>query len=265
MTTEGANSRIQASHHESSPYAPSAPANTPEEMGNQGTGLYQPQSESSEYQGDTIYNVGSAKGNSSEGNSLGVKQKRSTNTSKGKAAHQQSATVLPQKSPRFNAFFVFRVFNPLSTSSFLFHCTMNRTPLSSISGNHRRHHQYTLYQKGLICEAIDGELTPSRIEKQYRIPENSVRYVLSTHKSQPTGVSNPRSDKPKVLTTREQRHIIRIARRDPKITYKNLKIQAGIDCFTDIIYRLLKEKNIINWICKKRSLLTSELAGKRYA
>ena len=51
---------------------------------------------------------------------------------------------------------------------------MNRTPLSSISGNHRRHHQYTPYQKELICGAIGGGLTPSRIEKQYRVPENSV-------------------------------------------------------------------------------------------
>ena len=142
---------------------------------------------------------------------------------------------------------------------------MNRTPLGSISGNHHRHHQYTLYQKGLICGAIDGGLTPSRIEKQYRVPESSVRYVLSTHKSQPTGVSNPRSDRPKVLTTREQRHIIRIARRDPRIIYKNLKIQAGVDCSTDIIYRLLKEEGLINWVCKKRSLLTPELADKRYA
>ena len=133
-----------------------------------------------------------------------------------------------------------------STSSFIFHCTMNRTPLSSISGNHRRHHQYTLYQKGLICEAIDGGLTSSRIEKQYRVSESSVRYVLSTHKSQSTRVSNPRSGRPKVLTTREQRHIIRIARRDPKITYKNFKIQAEVDCSTDTIYRLLKEEDIIN-------------------
>ena len=104
-------------------------------------------------------------------------------------------TVLPQKSPRFNAFFVFRVFNPFSTTSFLFHCTMNRTPLSSISGNHRRHHQYILYQKGLICEVIDGGLTSSRIEKQYRVPKNFVRYVLSTYKSQSTEISNSRSDR----------------------------------------------------------------------
>ena len=123
---------------------------------------------------------------------------------------------------------------------------MNRTPLSSISGNHPRHHQYTPYQKGLICGAVGGGLIPSRIEKQYRVPESSVRYVLFIHKSQSTGVSNLRSDKLKVLTTREQRHIICIARRNPRITYKNLKIQAEVDCSTDIIYRLLKEESITN-------------------
>ena len=174
-------------------------------------------------------------------------------------------TVLSQKSSRFSAFFVFRVFNSLSISSFLFHCIMNRTSLSSISDNHRRHHQYTLYQKELICEIIDDELTSSRIEKQYRVSKSFVRYVLFIHKSQLTKISNLRSDRLKVLTTRKQRHIIRIARRDLRIIYKNLKIQVEVDCFINIIYRLLKEKSLINWICKKRSLLTFELVDKRYA
>ena len=146
-------------------------------------------------------------------------------------AQNLRATVLPQKSPRFNAFFVFRVFNPFSTSSFIFHCTMNRTSLSSIFDNHRRHHQYTLYQKRLICEIIDDELTSSRIEKQYRVSKSFVRYVLFIHKSQSTKISNSRFDRLKVFTTREQRHIICIARRDLKITYKNFKIQIEIDCF----------------------------------
>ena len=141
---------------------------------------------------------------------------------------------------------MFRVFNSFSISSFLFHCIMNRTSLSSISDNHHRHHQYTFYQKELICEIIDDELISSRIEKQYCVSKNFVRYVLFTHKSQLTKISNSRSDRLKVLTTREQRHIIRIARRGFRIIYKNFKIQIEVDCFIDIIYRLLKEKNIIN-------------------
>ena len=80
---------------------------------------------------------------------------------------------------------------------------MNRTPLSSISDNHRRHHQYILYQKELICEIIDDEFTSSRIEKQYRVPESFVRYILFIYKSQPTKVSNSRFDRLKVFTTRE--------------------------------------------------------------
>ena len=158
---------------------------------------------------------------------------------------------------------MFRVFNPLSTSSFLFHCIMNRTSLSSISGNHHHHHQYTLNQEELICEAIDDELTPSRIEKQYRVPKNFVRYVLFTHKSQSTKVSNQRSDRFKVLTIQEQRHIICIASQNPKIIYKNFKIQIEIDCFIDIIYRLLKKKISSIKFIKKDFLLTFELVDKR--
>ena len=53
-------------------------------------------------------------------------------------------------------------------------------------------------------------------------------------------------------------------RRDPKIIYKKLAEQAGVICSHDIIYRLLKEEGIINWLAKKRPLLTPEVAGKRY-
>ena len=108
-----------------------------------------------------------------------------------------------KKSPRFSAFFVFRVFNTLSISSFLFHCIMNGTPLSSISDNHRRHHRYILYQKELFYEVIDDELTLLCLEKQYHVPKSFVRHVLFTYKSRLTKVLNSRSDKFKVFTTRE--------------------------------------------------------------
>lgn len=54
-------------------------------------------------------------------------------------------------------------------------------------------------------------------------------------------------------------------RLDPKITYRNLLIKTGVDVSAKTVYRLLKEEGITNWRCKKRPLLTPEVAGKRYA
>ncbi len=64
---------------------------------------------------------------------------------------------------------------------------------------------------------------------------------------------------------RDERHIIRVVRLDPKITYRNLLIKTGVDVSAKTVYRLLKEEGITNWRCKKRPLLTPEVAGKRYA
>ena len=88
---------------------------------------------------------------------------------------------------------------------------MNRVPLASISSNHRRHTQYTPYQKGIIAGAIGSGLTPSRVQKAFRVPESSVRYVLSKAHNIDDHAA-PRSGRPKKLSTRDERHILRIVR-----------------------------------------------------
>ena len=110
------------------------------------------------------------------------------------------------------------------------------------------------YQKEIIAGAIGSGLTPSRVQKAFRVPESSVRYVLSkAHNID--GHAAPRSGRPKKLSTRDERHILRIVRRDPKITYKELIRRSGVAVSDDTIYRLLKEEGIINWIAKKTTTI----------
>ena len=142
---------------------------------------------------------------------------------------------------------------------------MLRTSLVSISSNRRRNTQYTSFQKGIIIEVIDGGLTPFRIQKQYRVLESSVRYIFQNHFNNDDGEAKPRFDVFKKLRIRDERHIIRIVRRNFKIIYRDFIKQAEMDVCSKIIQRLLKEEGIINWLCKKQFLLTFELTDKRYA
>ena len=142
---------------------------------------------------------------------------------------------------------------------------MLRTPLSSISSNRRHNTQYSSYQKGLIIGAVAAGYTSSRIRRECGVPESSTRYILLTSSSHDHNTSTKRIGRPKRLSIRDERHILRIVRRTPKITYKDLIVKAGLDCSHDTIYRLLKEKNITNWLAKKRPLLTPEHAALRYA
>jgi transposase len=142
---------------------------------------------------------------------------------------------------------------------------MIRSPLGSISSNRVHKHEYTSYQRGLIHEAISGGLTLSKVQRLYGIPESTVRGICNAAVWQRHDQSKSCSGRPKKLSLRNKRHVIRIVRLDPKIIYKNLLAKTGIDVSAKTVYRLLKEKGITNWICKKRPLLTSEMADNRYA
>ena len=142
---------------------------------------------------------------------------------------------------------------------------MIRSPLGPISSNRVHKQEYTPYQRGLIHGVISGGLTPSKVQRLHGIPESSIRGICNAAVWQHHGESIRRSGRPKKLSLRDERHIIRVVRLDPKITYKNLLAKTGVDVSTKIVYRLLKEEGITNWLCKKRPLLTPKVAGKRYA
>ena len=141
---------------------------------------------------------------------------------------------------------------------------MLRTPLSSISGNRRRHSEYTSYQRGLIGGAVAAGVTPHRMKDLFGIPITTTKTITKNVLARHNGDNKPRSGRPKKLSIRDERHILRIIHRDPKITYKNLIAKSGVDVSHDTIYRMLKEQGITNWIAKKRPLLTPENAGLRY-
>jgi transposase len=108
-------------------------------------------------------------------------------------------------------------------------------------------------------------LTPSKVQRLHGIPESSVRGICNAVVWQHHGQSKPRSGHPKKFSLRDERHVIRVVRLDPKIIYRNLLAKTGVNVSVKTVYRLLKEEGITNWIYQKRPLLTPEVAGKRYA
>ena len=123
---------------------------------------------------------------------------------------------------------------------------MLRNPLSSISSNRQVRRQYNTYKRRLICEAVASRITSYRIQKNYGVPEFFIKSIVSNALIRHNPDFKPRSERPRKLTIRDERHILRIIRRDLKITYKNLIVEAGVHVNHDIIYRMLKEEGIIN-------------------
>ena len=140
---------------------------------------------------------------------------------------------------------------------------MERTPLFIISDNRRRHTEYSSYQRELIAGVVVCEASSNSLKKRFEISKFFAQFILFNVLQRNNGDSLSRFDRLKMLSIRDERHIIRIARRELKIIYRELRSRVEVTCSHDILYRLLKEKNIINWMTKKRSLLILEMIDKR--
>lgn len=140
----------------------------------------------------------------------------------------------------------FILFNPASSLSFLLHYIMLRTLLSIIFSNRRRHNEFNFYQKEILVEVVDSDLTFETIQKISDVSRFFVRSVLLRIKNREDETSASRSDRSEIFFIRDKRHILRIARRNSKIIYRDLMQKIEVICSHDIIYRLLKEKNITN-------------------
>lgn len=140
---------------------------------------------------------------------------------------------------------------------------MPRTPLAPISGNKPRGNELSQYMRGKIEFAAEIGAPRAEIAKTLNLPLTTVKYTLSKASQRHNGESLPRSGRPKEYSERDERAIVRIARRNPRIKYRDLILQAGIDLYRKTIYRILCEHGIKKWLAKKRPLLTEEHAKAR--
>lgn len=143
--------------------------------------------------------------------------------------------------------------------------SLPRTPLTPISGNRRRGPELTPYQRGVIAGQLQAGLGPRQIEKKFGTPESTVRSTQEVAFIRYHGESLPRPGQPKKLSERDRRKLIRITRREPKITYAALKRAAGLDCCYRTLQNELRAYGLLNWRAKKRPLLTPDVAAKRLA
>ena len=105
---------------------------------------------------------------------------------------------------------------------------MPRTPLSSISSNIDRRKELNPYTRGKIVGAHNAGMPQSQIAITYNVPESIIQSTISRDDQRITGQSKPRSGRLKINIDRDQRNIIRLARIDLKISYRDLIEKLGI-------------------------------------
>ena len=132
---------------------------------------------------------------------------------------------------------------------------MPRTPLSFISSNIIHKKELTSYTRGIIVERAQEGVTPTQIKTSLDVPQQTIVDTINNHDQWSEGASAPRSERPKLYTERQQWAVLRHARLDPKLTYKQLKRVSEVTVSHKTIYQILQDAGITNWLAKKRSKL----------
>lgn len=123
---------------------------------------------------------------------------------------------------------------------------MLRAPLASISGNRPRGPELHPHERGFLLGLSAGGATPSKIFKQYRVPITTTRSTIALASQRVNQASQPRTGRPNLLTEREHRHLIRTARINPRIKYRDLLEKTGLSCSKSTAYRALKAYPLTN-------------------
>ena len=123
---------------------------------------------------------------------------------------------------------------------------MKRISLFIISNNRRRYTKYSFYQKDLIAEVVVCEALSNSLKKRFEISKSFAQFILYNALQYNNHEFFSRSDRLRMLSIRDERYIIRIARRELKIIYRELRSRVEVTCSHDTFYRLLKKEDIIN-------------------
>ncbi len=126
------------------------------------------------------------------------------------------------------------------------HHTINRTPLAPISNNRPKGRNLRPDERGFLLGLSTADITPSKIFHQYRVPESTTRSTITLTSQRDNQVTQPRSGRLTKLSIRDYRHLIRIARANPRIKYRDLLERSGLSYSKSTVYRALKAYGLTN-------------------
>jgi transposase len=96
------------------------------------------------------------------------------------------------------------------------------------------------------------------------LPLNAIASLLQRTKQRNTIENQARSGRPRSYTHRDERMVIRIARRTPRCTYATLRKQSGLDLSTKVLRRILQDAGILNWRSKHKLGLSLQQSIRGY-
>ncbi len=137
---------------------------------------------------------------------------------------------------------------------------LRRAPLTTISGNKTSRKKLDLLTKGKITGQAELEATPTQISRNLNVLRIIINEVLERLCTAFFEVNKPRSERSLSIISRAARILLRQLRSKPKIIWRQLKTNIGIDLNARTLNATLRAHEISHWLALRRSKLTSEVA-----
>ena len=140
-----------------------------------------------------------------------------------------------------------------------------RTFGTEISGNRRKNESLSPETRAAICASVAAGTPKTVVARLFKINRRTVNRTQQRYAERRDFRSRPRSGRPRSLNTREERYLVRLARRFPRVSWKALVQLDGARVSLSTVKSIMRRKNLRKWRSKRRPKLTAAHAQKRRA
>jgi transposase len=118
--------------------------------------------------------------------------------------------------------------------------------------------------RAAIAGAVAAGASQTAVANAFSISRRAVQLSLQRFESSTTFESKPRTGRPEILTRREKRYIIQLAKRKPCLTTQLLTNIVDARISRSTVRRVLRHHRMRKWRAQKRIPLTKAVAMARY-
>jgi hypothetical protein len=137
--------------------------------------------------------------------------------------------------------------------------------IAATRANRRPGYELSAYVRSSITSIATVGTSQRQISRILGILRTTIQDTIHLIDARDVNKSLPRSGCPRAYTDRDERHVLYIIRREPKIRWRCLRLSLPLDISLSTFKRLVRKYGIRKWLAKKRPELTEHHAVARLA
>ena len=142
---------------------------------------------------------------------------------------------------------------------------LNLTELGRvITASRQRNEELSPTVRAAICGAVAAGATQRAVATAFGLSAGVIARTVQHFTTTQSFDSKPRSGRPRVLICRGRWYLVQLAKRDPRLTNKQLAQALSRRLSNSTVRRALREQKYRKWKAMKRIPLSAEVAKDRY-